>query len=59
MDKETRVLIVAMGTPLIMAICGWINAKAEADKAEKKTMKMSDSFQEYIEYVMEQRGCEP
>jgi len=59
MDKETRLLIVALGTPLVMAVAGWVNARAEADKAEKQTMEMSDSFQDYVEYVMRQRGCEP
>jgi len=58
-DKDTRLIVIALGTPLVMAIAGWVNSKAETAKAEKQAMKMSDSFQEYIEYVMEQRGCEP
>jgi hypothetical protein len=59
LSKDTRNLILALGTPLVLALAGWINAHAGRVSAEKETAGMSDSFQEYIEYVMKQRGCEP
>lgn len=59
MSKETRALVVALLTPLVLAVAGWINAYAEAKKQEKARFELSDSFQEYVEYVMKQRGCEP
>ena len=58
-DKKQTPIILTLLAPLILAICGWINAHAARVTAEQKKMEMSDSFQEYIEYVMQQRGCEP
>jgi hypothetical protein len=59
MDKETRTVVLALGVPLVTALCGWMNSCAEASKTEVKLERMSDDFQDYIEYVMKQRGCEP
>lgn len=59
MSKETRLAVVALATPLVMAVCGWINAYSKRVEAEKQAFEMSDSFQDYVEYVMKQRGCEP
>lgn len=59
MTKETKTLILTLLMPLVIAVCGWINSHAQRVEAEKETVEMSDSFQDYIEYVMEQRGCKP
>ena len=59
MDKETRLLIVGLGMPLVLAIAGWVNSHKKVVEAKKETVSMSDSFQDYVEYVMVQRGCEP
>ena len=59
MSKETRIVVLTLATPLVLAVAGWINAHSAATKAEEAKFAMSDSFQEYIEYIMEQRGCEP
>jgi len=58
-DKETRLLIAGLGMPLVLALAGWVNASAEAAKQEQKKLALADNFQEYIEYIMVQRGCEP
>ena len=51
--------MVTLLTPLVLAVAGLLNAHAKRVEAEKAEAAMSDSFQEYIEYVMKQRGCEP
>lgn len=52
-------MLVALLTPLVMALAGWINAYAKRVEAERAKYELSDDFQAYVEYVMEQRGCEP
>lgn len=36
-----------------------LRAETEARQKAHDAQVMADSFQDYIEYVMEQRGCEP
>lgn len=60
--KEQRAFWLGVLGPLIVAVCGWINAhahKVEAEAERTKRFELADGFQEYIEYVMKQRGCEP
>jgi hypothetical protein len=45
--------------PLILAVCGWINAHTRAVEEQQEKLELSDDFQSYVEYVMQQRGCEP
>ena len=59
MDKETRILIASLGTPLIVAFCGWINACSEVEKAKAAKYDLADGFQAYIEDVMEGKECPP
>lgn len=59
MSKETRIAVVALITPLVMALAGLVNAHAKRVAAEDAKFAMADNFQEYVEYVMAQRGCEP
>ena len=57
-DKTTLTVAVIS---LILACASWIRAdikQKEAETARQETYEMSDSFQEYIEYVMVQRGCD-
>jgi len=47
--------------PLVLAVAAWINAHAarvDAESERNKRFELSDSFEEYIVYVMKQRGCE-
>jgi len=61
-SKETRAFLMGLPLPLVLAVAGWINAHAkhlEAEAQREAKYELSDSFQEYVEYVMEQKGCEP
>ena len=62
MSKESRAFLSGLLLPLILAGAAWINAhahKVEAETERAKRFELSDSFQEYIEDVMRQRGCDP
>jgi len=55
--KKDKVTWIVMLTPLVLALAGWVNARAEREKAETELMKLSNGYQQYIEMKMEQ-GCE-
>ena len=62
MSKEAKAFWSGLILPLVLAVAAWVNAhahKVEAQAQREQKLELSDSFQEYIEYVMEQRGCEP
>jgi hypothetical protein len=67
--REAKIAILAASGPLLLALTAVFNAyahklEAEAQAHEAKQQReqkydLADSFEEYIQYVMEQRGCEP
>ena len=62
MSKEARAFWAGLILPLVLAVAGWLNAHAnriEAETQRQAKYELSDSFQAYVEYVMEQKGCEP
>ena len=66
MSKEHRAFLSGLLLPLVLAAAGLINAHAKrveaetaAHEARAAKFALADDFQDYVEYVMEQRGCEP
>ncbi len=62
MSKEVKIALIAACGPLVLAAAGFVNAhahKVEAETQRAEVYDVSDRFQDYIEDVMKQRGCEP
>lgn len=58
-SKSELALILGALAPLIVSICGWIDAHSEAVKNEKHYIVSYEAFQDYLSEERECPRCPP